>query len=199
MKASITVAAALLAVSVLVPACKPHIAADSESLVVSEAEQIDPSIAPYVDYRSWHKANPEPVRMTDVVAWMCASLDPESAAKMRAELKSPHEVVQEWKTFTVFVNSVGMQRLVGVANGEFPVGTIIVKEKHDGNDSSTSELLTVMVKREKGFAPEIGDWEFLVLDGFAKAVQKSTAETCISCHTGKKANDYVFADYLPKS
>lgn len=212
MKPSLTVATVFLVGVAFLPSCKQGDAVQSESQHLPEREVGIPvsgssetksedgpaSVAAYANYRSWHKANPEPVRMNDIVAWMCRSLTPAEATKLRGELESPHDVAQEWKTFTVFVNHIGKERLVGTEKGEFPIGTIIVKEKHDGNDPSTSELLTVMIKRERGFAPEIGDWEFVVLDGFAKAVQKGSAETCISCHTGEKANDYVFADYLPK-
>lgn len=103
------------------------------------------------------------------------------------------------KSFTVFVNGVGRSRLFGESTGDFPIGTRIVKEKHIGDDPQSSELLTAMVKREKGFAPEIGDWEFFVLEGMAKRIElRGAPKHCVSCHLDVKSNDFVFADYLPK-
>lgn len=188
------------ACALILPSCQPtaSTAGASEARVDVKSTGVEDELANFAEYREWHKANPELARMSDVVAWMCRNLTPEEAAKMRKELEGTHKVAQQWKTFTVFVNDLGKDRLLGVTKGEFPVGSILVKEKHDQDDTSTSELLTVMVKREKGFAPKVGDWEFLVLDGFAKAIQKGDSKTCVSCHTSVSENDFVYADYVPK-
>jgi hypothetical protein len=192
-----------MALALLLPSCRPADSPTNElesgkPLIGEQLSKADKELAVFASYRKWHKANPEPQRMDDVVAWMCRNLTPEEAAILRKEHVGTHKVAQEWKTFTVFVNGLGKDRLLGVTEGEFPVGTILVKEKHTGDDATTSELLTVMVKREKGFAPKVGDWEFLVLDGFAKAVQKGDSKTCVSCHTTVSKNDFVYADYVPK-
>ncbi len=190
----------VFACALILPSCQPaaSTAGASEAQVDAKPTGVEDELATFADYRKWHKANPELVRMSDVVAWMCRNLTPKEAAKMRKELEGTHKVAQQWKTFTVFVNDLGKDRLLGVTKGEFPVGSILVKEKHDQDDASSSELLTVMVKREKGFAPKVGDWEFLVLDGFARAIQRGDSKTCVSCHTSVSENDFVYADYVPK-
>lgn len=129
---------------------------------------------------------------------LCIMLSPEEVKAIQD--KNPHDGVQERMTYTVFVNDIGKSRLMEGGDGEFPVGTCIVKDAHNGDDYSTSRTLTAMVKREKGFSPEAGDWEFFVLDGFAKSVSRSgKLENCGSCHAKVADNDYVHADYLPKA
>ncbi|WP_395144569.1 hypothetical protein [Armatimonas sp.] len=77
----------------------------------------------------------------------------------------------------------------------FPIGTVLVKEKFDNpQGKGIPELLTVMVKREKGYNPACYDWEFLVLEGKAERVlERGKLARCQSCHGGKayKATDGV--------
>lgn len=79
----------------------------------------------------------------------------------------------------------------------FPAGSVIVKEKLPSRDSDTPELLTVMIKKGKGFNPASGDWEYMVVDGSgSKVLAQGKLENCQSCHTAKPATDYVFRTYL---
>ena len=81
---------------------------------------------------------------------------------------------------------------------KFPQGSVIVKEKLPNKDSSSPELLTVMIKREAGFNAENGDWEYMALDGTGKQVQaRGRLEKCQACHTLAKDNDFVYRNYLP--
>ena len=190
----------VLVASAVLPSCQPEKGSASKvvpsTAPTNEVEKRkDRELAMIADYRSWHRVNPEPITMTDVVAKMCRLLTKKEAEEFRSV--DPHIAVQEQKSFTVYVNEVGKDRLLGKAAGTFPVGTCIVKVKHDGQDATTSELLTVMIKREAGFAPQIGDWDFLVLDGFAKSVQgRGAMKNCVSCHTAVNDNDFVYASYV---
>jgi hypothetical protein len=101
------------------------------------------------------------------------------------------------KFITVYVNDAGKQALLKEANPQFPQGAIIVKEKVDNPLSTAPELLTAMMKREKGFNPPSNDWEFMVLSGDAKTIiERGKLENCITCHTAKRAQDFVFRNYL---
>ena len=81
----------------------------------------------------------------------------------------------------------------------FPEGSIIVKEKLLTRDSTSPELLTVMVKREKGFNQESGDWEYMVVDGEQTKVEgRGKLANCQSCHVLQSETDYVFRSYLPE-
>ena len=74
---------------------------------------------------------------------------------------------------------------------------MIVKEKLGSADSQSPELLTAMIKREKGYNPESGDWEYLVLNGTASSLTKrGKLINCSGCHLAYKTTDYVTRTYL---
>ena len=67
-------------------------------------------------------------------------------------------------------------------------------------ETGPPELLTAMIKREKGFNPAANDWEFLLLSGDAKTIKKrEKTGACQSCHASASAKDFVFDRYLQTS
>jgi hypothetical protein len=83
----------------------------------------------------------------------------------------------------VFVNQVGERAMLHQKKPAFPQGSLIVKEKLPDPHSGAPELLTVMRKRERGYNPAGGDWEYLVLDGAGRQVQaQGKLQNCQSCH-----------------
>lgn len=142
-------------------------------------------------YKSWVRVNPKPLKLSVALNVLCAA--PTSASRIDAS-NNPHRQ----KYFTVYVNDVGQQAMTGQAKPRFPQGSIIVKEKLPDENATAPELLTVMIKREAGFNPQSGDWEYLVFDGTATRIEgRGKLESCQSCHAANKATDYVFRSYLP--
>jgi len=140
-------------------------------------------------YRSWTKVNSEPQFMAKLTAAACASavLPPVS------NVADPHTD----KYITVYVNDIGRKAMMDQLNPKFPEGAVIVKEKLPDKVSETPELMTVMIKRGKGFNPGSGDWEYMVVDGTGtKVLAQGKLENCQACHTGKPGTDYVFRSYL---
>ncbi|HLK58453.1 MAG TPA: cytochrome P460 family protein [Chthonomonadaceae bacterium] len=138
-------------------------------------------------YKNWTKVNPKPVLMQPAPATQCRNATPD-------QLPSPH--LQKY--IYVYVNKVGKEAMMHQKTPSFPVGTIIVKEKLSNPDSKSPELMTVMVKRDKAYNPESGDWEYMVFDGTGKKVEaQGKLEKCQSCHSEAPAKqaDYVFRDY----
>jgi hypothetical protein len=83
---------------------------------------------------------------------------------------------------------------------EFPVGSIIIREKNLQPDSVTPEIVIAMVKRQKSFSKKTGDWEFFVFDGKDLRLKtRETAGNCAECHSKAKKTDWVFKDYLKKT
>jgi len=98
---------------------------------------------------------------------------------------------------TVYVNPIASHEMLSAKKPHFPKGSLIIKEKMLTATSPTPELLTVMRKREKGFNPAGGDWEYFVLDGTGKRVQsQGRLAACMSCHATWKDTDYVSRAYL---
>lgn len=54
-----------------------------------------------------------------------------------------------------------------------------------------------MIKREKGFSPETGNWEYAVVDGsLEKLMKRQKKGACATCHASAYATDFVYRDYL---
>jgi hypothetical protein len=142
-------------------------------------------------YRNWTRVNPTPVNMDAQVAAMCAA-----PAAPRFADKNPHL----HKFITVYVNDTGRRAMMEEREPRFPQGSVIVKEKLAAQDSLEPELLTVMIKREKGFNPETGDWEFMVTNGAGTQSQaRGKLSSCQSCHTSMNSTDFIYRTYLPAS
>jgi hypothetical protein len=137
-------------------------------------------------YRKWTRVNPKPTQVSAQVAALCA---PAFAPQ------SPHG---SDKYITVYVNEIGRHAMMEEKTPHFPQGSVIVKEKLTNLKSTTPELLTVMVKRERGYNPDSGDWEYMIVEGNGLTVQeRGKLENCQSCHLVDKSTDYVSRNYLP--
>lgn len=142
-------------------------------------------------YRQWTRVNPVPAVFHSQIAILCIS---PTAQQIKMEEGNPHRD----KFITVYVNEIGTHAMMQEKTPRFPQGSIIVKEKLPSKDSSSPELLTVMIKREAGYNPKNGDWEYMALDGAGKEVQaRGKLESCQSCHMMVKHTDYVSRNYLP--
>lgn len=145
-----------------------------------------------VDYKNWIKVNSaEPHRQMARPARLCNIPLEEEATELESEHKD--------KYITVYVNKIGKEAMFN-NRLNFPIGSIIVKEKFLTKTSTSPELLTVMVKQPKGFNSQCGDWEFLVLDGDVREIKASgKLEKCQSCHLKIEYQDFVFRTYLPRN
>ena len=154
-------------------------------------QQVSAKVKEIDGYRNWKKVNSVPQLMPDRVAISCAILtSPESGKPLQS---GPHADVH----FNVFVNSTGQKAMLEQKSPAFPAGSVIVKEKLASKASANPQLLTVMIKHEKGYNERSGDWEYMVTDGTgAKVEGRGMMENCQSCHVGQKKTDYLFRTYL---
>jgi hypothetical protein len=73
----------------------------------------------------------------------------------------------------------------------YPVGTVIVKEVRRGG---VVTVVAVMRKR-RGFSPRNNDWqmiEYVRSSARARFRVLAQGQVCYSCHSGARANDFVF-------
>jgi hypothetical protein len=151
----------------------------------------DNSVKEIAGYREWFKVNPVPEVMQARTALLCAA--PTAGNRIYGPDNPHHE-----KYITVYVNAVRPSAMMEQAKPSFPEGSVIVKEKLPDKSSRTPELLTVMIKRAKGFNTESGDWEYMVTDGSGTKVEaQGKLEKCQGCHLANAQKDYVFRTYLP--
>ncbi|MEP6754539.1 MAG: cytochrome P460 family protein [Chthonomonadales bacterium] len=155
---------------------------------------------PVVDYKKWVKVTSKPHEIHSYTYLLCRSTSPEDLEK---EKTNPHLSVTDMaslnntKFIMVYVNKLGSVAMLQDKKPVYPVGSVIVKEKHPTATSSTPELLTVMRKREKGFNPTHGDWEYITLDGASQKVTSAgKLQNCQKCHERWKSTDYVSREYL---
>lgn len=95
----------------------------------------------------------------------------------------------------VYVNEIARASMFGRGPVRFPVGSIIVREKLSSASALTPDLLALMVKRERGFNPRLGDWEFLIASGDGKKIElREKKGECRNCHATQAKNDYVFSE-----
>ncbi|HEY0320457.1 MAG TPA: cytochrome P460 family protein [Pyrinomonadaceae bacterium] len=161
-------------------------------LAASSPAIIQPTGAEIIEgYRQWTRVNPEPAIFHAQIAALCAA---PTAARNNMEAGNPHLD----KFITVYVNDIGKRAMMEEKSPRFPQGSVIVKEKLMTKESTSPELLTVMIKREAGFNPDNGDWEYMSLNGTGKEVQaRGRLESCQACHMMVKDTDYVSRNYLP--
>ena len=143
-------------------------------------------------YKHWTQVNPEPQIVAPRVSVLCAA--PSTPSQLSMQDQDPHLN----KFVVVYVNDVGKAAMMEQRLPVFPEGSVIVKEKLTTKDSSSPELLTVMRKREAGYDPDKGNWEYMVFDGSGQTMRASgKLEKCQACHLSEKATDYVARSYLP--
>lgn len=86
---------------------------------------------------------------------------------------------------------------------KYPVGTIFLKEHYLSNKGKPDLAIstTLMIKKEPGYDPKNGDWEYLQFtkDGIptirGKADNPAVKINCSDCHKNMAERDYVFATH----
>lgn len=138
--------------------------------------------SPYAGFRSWKPINAEPKAVIGADLRDCRAALPE-------ERRNPHAD----GFINVYVSEAGRETYAQENAKAFAEGTVIVKEKLAKKDSQDAMELGVMIKREKGFAPKSGNWQFIFVDAKGTVTdQQSKLENCASCHRLREKSDYVF-------
>lgn len=121
-----------------------------------------------------------------------------SGRKSKPDNSKSHE--NAFNSFgVVYVNEIARHALVNEKKPQFPVGSVIVREKLAQANAAAPELLVVMVKRARSFNRKANDWEFLTIDGSVSNItHREKTGSCRDCHQQQKGSDFVFRTYLPE-
>lgn len=143
------------------------------------------------DKSLWTQVNSEPYYISAAVDALCRA--PTAANYELERKKNPHAATY----ITVYVNNAGRAAMFS-KDVSFPAGSIIVKKKvGNSSEGQTALLYTLMRKRERGYNPVVGDWEFLVVSGDGKQLEASgKIESCQACHVRRSDSDFVFRTYV---
>lgn len=144
------------------------------------------------DKSLWTQVNAEPYRLSVSVDLLCRAPTAEDYAPERK--RNPHAA----SFITVYVNNIGREAMFAKEVQRFPEGSVIVKQKISNHFEGGKPLLyTIMRKREAGFNPAVGDWEFAVVGPNGTELQAiGKLDSCQGCHQGKRDSDYVYRPYL---
>lgn len=156
--------------------------------------------SPVKSYRTWKRVNTSPARIASQLASLCSIPTPamvkEDAANPHFGPVKPNDPFRE-RWINVYVNPIGAPEMAVEQSPIFPIGSTIVKEKLPNAASMKPELLTIMRKREPGYDPGHGDWEYTVMDGAGARIQaQGRLQNCRSCHAKQRRSDFVFRNYL---
>ncbi len=154
------------------------------------------------DFGQWHQVDSQPKSVDTQFSDLCIE-NPYQG--MRSSEGYPEDNPHRIDLIQIRVNDAGLTayRLGTPA----PVGTVVIKEKH--RVWNTDEFVTfdrpfavaAMIKREPGYDPEHGDWEYAFqvnLPVKDKSLIQGKLAACIGCHQNVRDQDYLFRNHLGK-
>lgn len=154
---------------VLITACSSWGLSDSAS---TDVESI------LINYKEWELLTPQPRNISALLASLCRMPTPEESAFLDSE--------HGGRYLSIYVNEEGVEAMAQQGERLFPVGSIIVKEKLLLSGDTSPEAIGIMIKHEKGFNPEGGDWEYVYWEQGGKLYSGSDKlSNCQSCHMGE--------------
>lgn len=152
-----------------------------------------------IEFSSWPTATRSPVDVSPHVAQMCEPSRSREAIWSTVGGEKRHG--PHFKHSIVVRTNPDAMEEFKAGTAPMPVGTVVVKEKHSDPFADAKEPLReygAMIKREPGYDPQHGDWEYLyVVRQPEKKVTRGRLESCIDCHSHAKDKDYLFRTYLP--
>ena len=147
---------------------------------------VEPSV-----FATWPRVTEKPVPVSPVLSRLCSVVPASDAQRVAVSMVGPH-------ADHAIVVRVSPDAIEAYREGRpLPTGAVVVKEKYD--DASASGPLQaygVMIKRETGYDPGGGDWEY----GFVTLASGATATRgrlagCAGCHAKARERDYLFRTY----
>jgi Cytochrome P460 len=143
-------------------------------------------------YRSYAPQTPAPVNVSGYIFGLCR-LPTLRETEFEASIHGDGRYLRDW------ANDVAVQGIATRGEPKFPVGSVIVKEKYAGPQAEQADLVAIalMIKRQAGFDPAHGDWDYAYYEPSLGVVQ-TTEQTayCGQCHAAASASDFVFVDGL---
>ena len=101
--------------------------------------------------------------------------------------------------FDIYINELAKKAYIQKWS-LFPVGSIVVKPLYPDPERSETSKLTIMIKMEKGYDTDNGDWWYGVYDETGmEGWYQGKIKSCIKCHAYGKETDYMFSESVMES
>lgn len=158
----------------------------------------EPKPAAGIDYAKWAALTPEPITVHLKLFTLCDLMTFDKLSKELKERHGPHFV----PAVKYFANAEAAKELKDDPKAVLSVGGTIVKEKLFGAEKASKPVAYgAMIKREKGYDPDHGDWEYVYADlsGAKPKVERGKLGSCIRCHALAKDRDYLYRTHLGKA
>jgi len=167
------------------PATPPHTQRDGASGSAPAGPTLQEAMQ---QYKTWTKRQAEPRAISAEIFALCR-------APSAAETAFVDSVHGKSLALLDWLNEPAVRGFTAGGKPAFPVGAAIVKQKLVGTGADARvAALGLMVKRQAGFDPAHGDWEFGYWEeapGLASGA--AVANACGGCHASS-ASDFVFVD-----
>jgi hypothetical protein len=170
---------------------KPIRKTDAPKKATEKTPQGDTASTPIggVDYSKFKLARSEPLRVPRAAFALCRPPSDFEGEKQRGPHFAP--------AVKFFANDQALTQLRSGKASTMPVGATIVKEKWDDERAKTPVAYAAMIKREAGYDPKHGDWEYVYAKLDKKgAVERGRLKSCIDCHATAEKRDYLFRNWL---
>jgi hypothetical protein len=139
----------------------------------------------------------EPLKMEDPSARLCWQ-PPETLTTQLKPRVLEFAKIHPLPVFVhIFVTTNAVSTIVGTNfNKPYPVGTMVLKQKLAEKSSTDALLYTGMLKRETGYNPDCGDWEFFTISADEKKIpSRGRLESCMDCHRHYFRSDFIVRNY----
>ena len=143
------------------------------------------------NFKQFQKLNSEPIYVDPNFSMDCDS-DPANLEEESIKENGPHRDA----AINIYMNNLATETFKN-KTFPYPVGSIIIKDKNalsSAELNNTNKGVGGMLKREKGFDSENGDWEYFFFKDVNK-IDKGKIDSCIQCHTRASKKDYVFGKW----
>jgi hypothetical protein len=143
-------------------------------------------------YKTLINKTPEGFTVNPGLAMLCVGASATQIRQAEAQ-HGPHA----YASVTIYVNPTADITLKKKAK-VFPVGAVIIKEKQAYSSyrykTKRRNGVTGMIKREAGYDPKNGDWEYFIQEE-GRPIERGKIATCIVCHVKAPGPDHLFATW----
>jgi hypothetical protein len=148
-----------------------------------------------IDFAGWPAATDRPHLVTPAAYFYCAPPPPPD----RRVTVDPADHGPHFQPAIVVRTGPAVIDLFRAGRSPLPVGAVVVKEKYDDPGANgPPAAYAAMVKREPGYDPAHGDWEYVYATARPeKTFARGKLASCIECHARASETDYLFRTYLP--
>jgi hypothetical protein len=151
-----------------------------------------PTVSEIMDqYRAWQPQSPDAVAISAYIFGLCRL--PTLPEQQFAESEHGHgRYLRDW------ANPEAVAGITRRGAPPFGEGSVIVKEKFVASSTGRDLVaIAMMIKREPGFEPTHGDWDYAYYEPDLGVIQSNEQSAyCSGCHAGAASTDYVFVDGL---